>query len=52
MSIDGEAFACCSNLWEMDLPEYADIDPEAFEETSWQEARDERFQIREAVWRK
>ncbi len=46
MSIDGEAFACCSNLWEMDLPEYADIDPEAFEETSWQEARDERFQIR------
>lgn len=46
MSIDKEAFDCCSNLWEIVLPQQADIDPSAFEDTPWQEARDERFQIR------
>lgn len=46
MSIDREAFACCSNLKEIVLPSLADIDSRAFEDTPWQEARDERFQIR------
>ena len=46
MSIDREAFACCSNLEDIVLPPLADIDPSAFEETLWQEVRDERFQIR------
>ncbi|MDE7200169.1 MAG: leucine-rich repeat domain-containing protein [Lachnospiraceae bacterium] len=46
MSIGKEAFACCSNLRNIVLPQYADIDPKAFEQTPWQEARDERFQIR------
>ncbi len=46
MSIDKEAFACCSRLEDIELPPHADIAPDAFEETPWQEARDEVFQIR------
>ncbi len=46
MAIGREAFAGCSNLEDIVLPPFADIDPSAFEDTSWQEARDEKFQIR------
>ncbi len=46
MSIGKEAFACCSNMKTILLPPFADIDPKAFEQTPWQEARDEKFQIR------
>ena len=46
MSIDKAAFACCSRLEDIELPPHADIAPDAFEETPWQEARDEVFQIR------
>lgn len=46
MSIDKEAFDCCSHLQYIRLPQYADIDSSAFEGTLWQEERDELFQIR------
>ncbi|MBD5494203.1 MAG: leucine-rich repeat protein [Lachnospiraceae bacterium] len=46
MSIDKEAFACCSRLGDLELPPHADIASDAFEDTPWQEARDEVFQIR------
>lgn len=46
MSIDKEAFDCCSRLQYIRLPQYADIDSSAFEGTPWQEERDELFQIR------
>lgn len=46
MSIDKEAFACCSRLADIELPPNADIASDAFEDTPWQEARDEVFQIR------
>ncbi|MDE6747571.1 MAG: leucine-rich repeat domain-containing protein [Lachnospiraceae bacterium] len=46
LSIDKEAFACCSKLAYIELPPYADIASDAFKDTPWQEARDEVFQIR------
>lgn len=46
MSIEKEAFACCSRLDDIELPPHADIASDAFEDTPWQEARDEVFQIR------
>ena len=46
MSIDKEAFACCSRLEDIELPSHADIASDAFEDTPWQEARDEVFKIR------
>lgn len=46
MSIDKEAFDCCSHLQYMRLPKYANIDSSVFEGTPWQEERDELCQIR------
>lgn len=47
MSVDKDAFAGCSRLTQIEMPQYADIDEEAFEDTAWQEERDNGlFKIR------